>query len=977
MITNRLPVNRERSRVGNSREILETGGSNIFFDRLTSVSRSFLKNTEGESVSVNRANRKLDADRLKTAELLGSTNETANVLVGNVSKQNKILKDIIDLLDAASVRDDDDSLRRRNNKNSARGKANARPRPTGPETSRKTAGAPRPATSVPNTGQSKRVSVVAPPTVPNVPSTLAIQPARPPVVSDIPRPPAPGLNMPGQVVVPLVPDVRPVTAPASIDMPRLPTTVPVVPSIDVIPKPPSVPDVPRPIASPTNIPDAPRPLAIQPARPPEPVVRPITGLDMPRPAAVPAVPNAPMPDTRPAAIPDTRPATADTDASDAIRRNNVSTGVGRQTALSGVVGGGLAAIGGGDTGDIATAAGVGAGIAATAVTTINFADSAIKQRLAQHVSSSIAARVLTKIPVAGLIASLLFSGQRAYAGDWVGAGLELSAGVAGALGPLTFGAGTGVALGIDATSIARDAYSAFYGTNIEDDPQSAERLAALRTAIGETILELIANRPTPTMPTFNDQTRAQLEAIYRDESSYSFLGPDVINGIRGLLALNTSGSGLQANRARESMTQVLSQIQNRFVRSQTQNAPSAPVTRSLSVPQQNTRPESLDNADDSSDLPYPENIIDMLAKTEFNEIEFEADETIFDGEISVTRQEAVTPNMSASGMTTTDTSSDIPMSATPVSLSTAGSSRGVSLTGTSTSSAATSSMATAMAAPASTTAPSEATSPQGTTPVGSEMAMPSIGQTPVTAATPAATSSSAPAGDSSQGQITQILQEGPGFNVVKYSDGRVERRTGSFNWRNNNPGNLRMTPFSRSMGAIGGATFAIFPTYEAGKRAKEALIFESGPYRNLTIAQAISRYAPAFENNTAGYINSIVQATGATPDTPTRSLTPAQRTSMLNAIDRIEGFRVGRVEVLQQPTTAAAQAVPGAPTVDGGALNRVGTEVAAVDQARARASGGSQTTVITPPAVNPAPTNIRSTTHGEVPLNRRLETQAI
>jgi hypothetical protein len=233
-------------------------------------------------------------------------------------------------------------------------------------------------------------------------------------------------------------------------------------------------------------------------------------------------------------------------------------------------------------------------------------------------------------------------------------------------------------------------------------------------------------------------------------------------------------------------------------------------------------------------------------------------------------------------------------------------------------------------------------------------------------------------GDSGGNQITKVTQAGAGFTVVEYADGKVERRTGSRNWRNNNPGNLEFGAFSRRYGAVGtDGRFAVFPTYEAGRAAKEALLFEGRGYRGLNIAQMLNRYAPPVENNTNMYINSVVSAVGVPATTPLQSLNAEQRRAMLAAMERVEGFRVGRVEVLQQPTTAAAQAVPGAPTVDGGALNRVGTEVAAVDQARARASGGSQTTVITPPAVNPAPTNIRSTTHGEVPLNRRLETQAI
>lgn len=641
-------------------------------------------------------------------------------------------------------------------------------------------------------------------------------------------------------------------------------------------------------------------------------------------------------------------------------------------------------------GNATTGAIVGGAAAAGISAGTQLADQSIRRMLTTRVTDSIASRVATKIPVAGLLVSLFFAGQRAAANDWVGAGLEVSAGAAGALGPLTFGIGTGVALGIDALSLSRDLYSAVYGINIEDDPQSSERLSALQTTIGEIIGEIIANRPRPVTPVINTETRDKLLELYRaigdDEDSIRLVGPDVLAGIRGLLSVNIEGDGLRARAARESMANVLSGLQNRLATTTRSNLETplsmlpdnelGPVKDAVAVSR-----DSVTGIDDSnvrtssSDLPYPENLIDMLSRTEFNELTIEAEDIIFDGEVSIARDTTPTIRPSPAQQPSFTNTNDSDITPIPISASATPAAAANPVAATP---SVTPSVSTAGAAAPSST--------PSATPVAGEMAMPSIVTAPaapgaVTSSAPA--SSAAPTGDSSQGQITQILQEGPGFNIVRYLDGRVERRTGSFNWRNNNPGNLRMTPFSRRMGAIGGGTFAIFPTYEAGKRAKEALIFESSPYRNLTIAQAISRYAPPSENNTAAYINSVVQATGATPDTPTQSLTPAQRTSMLNAIDRIEGFRVGRVDVLQQPTsqtaaTPAATPAPGVATT-GASLNTAGTEVAVDDQARLRNSGAAPSVIVTPPNVNAPVSNTTQarTAMGEVPLNRRLESQVV
>jgi hypothetical protein len=226
--------------------------------------------------------------------------------------------------------------------------------------------------------------------------------------------------------------------------------------------------------------------------------------------------------------------------------------------------------------------------------------------------------------------------------------------------------------------------------------------------------------------------------------------------------------------------------------------------------------------------------------------------------------------------------------------------------------------------------------------------------------------------------ITEVVERGPGFNVVKYDDGRVERRTGSRNWRNNNPGNIEFGDFARGQGAIGtDGRFAIFPTYEMGKRAKEALLFEGRNYSNLTIAQAITRYAPPSENDTAMYIRVAASAAGVAPSTPMKDLNSGQRQALLAAMERVEGFRVGNVQIIQEGTAVAAaeQAPPG----PGPTLAAEGTQMAAADQAQVRGQGQDVVVQILTP-VSPQQRIVSGeqptqTSRGEVSLNRRLEKQ--
>jgi hypothetical protein len=166
-------------------------------------------------------------------------------------------------------------------------------------------------------------------------------------------------------------------------------------------------------------------------------------------------------------------------------------------------------------------------------------------------------------------------------------------------------------------------------------------------------------------------------------------------------------------------------------------------------------------------------------------------------------------------------------------------------------------------------------------------------------------------------EIQSIVKVGSGFNIVKTADGELQRRTGARNWRNNNPGNIQYSPYAKSKGAVGSdGRYAIFPTLDTGMSAKKDLLFGSA-YNKLSIAQAITKYAPPHENNTEGYIQAVVAATKATPDTIMSQLNDNQKQQLLNAVTRQEGFKVGSIQVVPD---AEAMAEGWKSTVAGAAL---------------------------------------------------------
>jgi hypothetical protein len=84
--------------------------------------------------------------------------------------------------------------------------------------------------------------------------------------------------------------------------------------------------------------------------------------------------------------------------------------------------------------------------------------------------------------------------------------------------------------------------------------------------------------------------------------------------------------------------------------------------------------------------------------------------------------------------------------------------------------------------------------------------------------------------------------------------------------RNHNPGNIEYSEFARAHGASGNdGVYAVFPDDATGWRAMSTLL-QIG-YLNLTMAQAITKWAPPEQNDTEAYIANVQEWTGIAPDT--------------------------------------------------------------------------------------------------------------
>jgi hypothetical protein len=127
--------------------------------------------------------------------------------------------------------------------------------------------------------------------------------------------------------------------------------------------------------------------------------------------------------------------------------------------------------------------------------------------------------------------------------------------------------------------------------------------------------------------------------------------------------------------------------------------------------------------------------------------------------------------------------------------------------------------------------------------------------------------------------------------VVQYEYGPQEvRGGGTVSWRNNNPGNLRGAP--DQVGRAHG--FAVFSDEAAGEAAMRDLL-SNELYASKSIDQAISDYAPAFENNTPAYQEAVRRGIGAQGSTPIDQLTNSQFDALVRTIRQVEVWKGGTV----------------------------------------------------------------------------------
>lgn len=134
------------------------------------------------------------------------------------------------------------------------------------------------------------------------------------------------------------------------------------------------------------------------------------------------------------------------------------------------------------------------------------------------------------------------------------------------------------------------------------------------------------------------------------------------------------------------------------------------------------------------------------------------------------------------------------------------------------------------------------------------------------------------------------------IEYVHFDGTKHRNHKGTPAWRHTNPGNIVNSKFATEHGAIGrGNKFAIFPTKEVGMQAIISLL-RSPSYNNLSIINAIKRYAPAADNNDpVKYANTISRKTGLDVNRILNTLNDTEIIKVADIIQQVEGWEPGTV----------------------------------------------------------------------------------
>lgn len=142
--------------------------------------------------------------------------------------------------------------------------------------------------------------------------------------------------------------------------------------------------------------------------------------------------------------------------------------------------------------------------------------------------------------------------------------------------------------------------------------------------------------------------------------------------------------------------------------------------------------------------------------------------------------------------------------------------------------------------------------------------------------------------------VVAVTYEKRATIYIKKDGTKIKRSGGSPAWRNNNPGNIRKAIAAHDSSVIGTTEeWAVYPDEETGLEAITRLL-RSKNYRNLTVKDAIHRWAPWSDgNNPENYTKRVSKMTGLNANAKIADLNDKDLKQIARAIQQVEGWIVG------------------------------------------------------------------------------------
>lgn len=127
-----------------------------------------------------------------------------------------------------------------------------------------------------------------------------------------------------------------------------------------------------------------------------------------------------------------------------------------------------------------------------------------------------------------------------------------------------------------------------------------------------------------------------------------------------------------------------------------------------------------------------------------------------------------------------------------------------------------------------------------------------------------------------------------------YKDGSyLTKEGGTVAWRNNNEGNLRPGSLSSKRIGVDKKNFAVFATPEDGHLAKKNLLFSSSSYKNLSLKEAIKKYAPSSDNNNPAKYSSFIMTNANVSNKTMSKYTSDEQDRIMKSMKIQEGYKAG------------------------------------------------------------------------------------